>query len=248
MSEGIGFFVRIFSEEKYRDDFIKGNLYMNTIKYFREYEDIHSGNVGDKHEALSAWLQPANIRMIIKHPKGDIVIPGSEIAAPIALRRNRFDSINVFCLTVLHSHGITLDDYVSEEDFEKLKAYFTLPDDVCNLGRYAAVIPNTGLFLERVRAAAQALVDAEEAIGLVCQQVTYYDIKDSLSLEDENDAIFHKQKNYEHQREFRIAFDRGSEVAEPFTLKIGDISDIAIPVLTADINKYVKLERYQADN
>lgn len=248
MSEGIGFFVRIFSEEKYRDDFIKGNLYMNTIKYFREYEDSHSANVGDKHEALSAWLQPANIRMIIKHPDGDIVIPGSDIAAPIALRRNRFDSINVFCITVLHSHGITLDDDVSEEDFEKLKSYFTLPSDVINLGRYAAVIPNTGAFLERVRNAAQALVNKEQAVKLVCQQVTYYDPEDSLSLEDENDAIFHKQKNYEHQREYRIALDRGVEVAEPFNMNVGDLTDIAIPVLTEEINGYIRLERYQADN
>lgn len=248
MSEGVGFFVRIFSEEKFRDEFIKGNLYMNTIKYFREYEDAHSDNVGDKNEAVSAWLQPANLRIILKHPSGDVVIPGSDIAAPIVLRQNRFDSINVFCITVLHSHGITLSDEVSEEDFEKLKAYFTLPDDVCKLGRYAAVIPNTGVFLERVRNAAQKLMDANQEVSLVCQQVTYYDPKNTLSLEHEDDAIFHKQKNYEHQREFRIALDRGSDVAEPFTLNIGDISDIALPVLTEDINKHIKLERYKVDD
>lgn len=243
MADGIGFFVRVFSQEKYRDDFLKGNLYMNSIKFFRDYEDKHSANVGDKHEALTAWLQPANLRLTFHTPDGDLVIPGSDIAAPIALRLNSFDSINVFCLTVLHSHGITLDSLVTDEDFERIKGYFTLPDDVNNLGDYAVVIPNTGAFLERVRKAGQILVDAAEAQGMVYKAVTYYDPNESLSLSNINDAIFHKQKTYEHQKEFRITLDRGLAKSEPYTLQIGDISDIAFPVATNDINKFVRLEK-----
>ncbi|MBH3004133.1 hypothetical protein ACTVNY_14755 [Serratia nevei] len=236
MQQGAGFFVKIFSSEKYRDEFLKGNLYMNPLKYFIEYEDQHSGNIGDKHEALSAWIQPEGIKLLFKFGDQEIEIPEEDIAAPIAIKKNRFDSINVLCLMVLHSHGISLADALSAEQVEQLKGYFTIPEDVIKLGEYAVIIPNTGDFLAKVRSASQLLVDNGDAREMVAKIVTYYDQSKTLSLTDEDEAIFHKQKSYEHQKEFRVSLDRGKDEVSPYVLKVGDLTGIAHPVMTRDIN------------
>jgi len=159
MQQGFGFFVKIFSSEEYRNEFIKGNLYMNPLKYFIDLEEEHSGNVGDKHEALSAWLQPSEMRLILELKGQKFEIPSSDIAAPIAIKRTHFDSVNVLCLMSLHSHDISLDGSISAEQVELLKEYFSVPEDVVNLGEYAVIIPNIALFLEKVKVASQHLVD-----------------------------------------------------------------------------------------
>ncbi|MEQ9886204.1 hypothetical protein [Pectobacterium zantedeschiae] len=241
MQQGVGFFVKIFSSEEYRNEFIKGNLYMNPLKYFIDLEEEHSGNIGDKHEALSAWLQPSGMRMIFKFGDQEFEIPSSDIAAPIAIKRTHFDSVNVLCLMALHSHDISLDGRISAEQVELLKDYFAVPEDVVNLGEYAVVIPNTGLFLEKVQAASQHLVDNGEASEMIAKTVKYYDQSQTLSLTNEEEAIFHKQKSYEHQKEFRISLDRGKGEVSPYVLKVGDLTGVAHPIMTRDINSTFQL-------
>ena len=241
MQNGIGFFVKIFSSEAYRDDFLNGSLYMNPIKFFREYEDKHAGNVGDKNEALSAWLQPEELRLVFNFQGEELVIPGSDLAAPIALRRNHFDTVNVMCLMAIHSHGISTEDIISDEQLEKLKEYFIVPEDAINLGKYAVIILDTDTFLSKVKRAAQKLCDSGDAVSLRAQLVTYYDDKSTLSLDKEEEAIFHKQKSYEHQSEYRISLDRGVEDIGHYVLQIGSLDGIAIPILTNDINNHFQI-------
>lgn len=242
MQQGVGFLVKIFSSEQYRNDFLKGNLYMNPLEFFINYEDKHSGNVGDKHEALSAWLPPEGISIKIKFGDTEFVIPGSDLAAPVTIRRNRFNSVNVFCMMALHSHGMTVDQHLDDKQVALLEEYFTIPDDVVNLGEYAVIIPNVNIFFDRLRDAAQTLVDNGEAKKLQAEFVTYYDDAQALSLTDEELAIFHKQKNYEHQKEFRICLERDVEDASPYTLHVGDLSGIAFPIMTKDLMNHFKLE------
>lgn len=242
MQQGVGFFVKIFSSEAYRDDFIKGNLYMNPLKYFMECEDKFAGNVGDKNEAVMAWLQPNELRMIFTIGDKEFIIPGSSLIKPISLKQNRFNSVNVLCLMALHSHGISPDEEISPDQVSLLEQYFSIPDDVINLGQYAVVIPNPNVFLSRVNSAAQALVDQGLAHELRGKLVTYYDESQSLSLDDENEAVFHKQKTYEHQKEYRFYLDRGTDEITHYVMKVGDLSDIAFPVMTKDINSIFKLE------
>lgn len=37
MAQEFGFLVKVFSQEKYRDDFLDGKLYMNPIKFFKDF-------------------------------------------------------------------------------------------------------------------------------------------------------------------------------------------------------------------
>ncbi|WP_047647780.1 hypothetical protein [Enterobacter asburiae] len=245
MGKEYGFFVKVFSKEEYRNDFLKGKIFMNTIKFFKEFEDAHDGNVGDKHEAVGGWFQPKGMRIVIK-PEGaePIIITEEDLGGPVIVRMNRHDAINVFCITLLHSHGVGIDEQVDEETFEKLKSYFTVPDDLANLGEYAVVIPKIPPFLDKIRNAAGALITDKQALSFRAEKVNYYDKNSSLTLTNPDDAVFYKQSDYEHQSEFRFCLDRGRDVAEPFILEVGDLDGIALPCLTNEINSFIKFEKY----
>lgn len=235
MGTTIQFFVKIFACEEYRDEFLKGNLYMNPIYFFRKLEEEHASNVGDEHEALSSWLQPNGKKIVLGFPGEEIVLTEKDLAGPITLRRERFDAVNVFCLMHLHSNGVSFEDAINEEQLIELQKNYNIPDSANKLGDFAIAISNIDEFLQRVQVAAQKLVDNSEAIRLKGRPVTYYDEQGDLRLANEDDAIFHKQKSYGHQKEFRISLDRGVQEIEPYILKVGDLTDIAFPAFTKDI-------------
>ncbi|CNC78715.1 Uncharacterised protein [Yersinia intermedia] len=245
MSDGYGFLVKVFSTEKYREDFLDGKLYMNTIKYFKEYEEEKNNNIGDKNEAVTAWLQPKGLRLII-HPPGmdEIIITEKDILGPIIIRTNNHDSYNVLCLTVLHSHEFSINELLTEEQIEQVRGYFKMPEESLNLGAYAVIIPNIPEFISRIKRAAQSLIDSNEANYFSARKLIYYDSNESLSLENTADAVFHKQKEYEHQSEFRLCLDRGKGTEDAYFFNVESLRDIAFPIPTSEINSKIKLETY----
>lgn len=239
MAQEFGFLIKIFSQEKYRDDFLNGKLYMNPIKFFKDFEEESTNNIGDKNEAITAWLQPEEINIIFRPPGMDpITIKGQDIAAPIAIRANAHDNYNVLCLTLLHSHGIDISEPVTDDEVELLKNYFKLPDEAVNLGKFAVVIPHLPKFIERVETAAQKLIGSNEATSFRADKVKYYDKGQTLSLKNGEEAVFHKQSEYEHQSEFRLCLDRGTTNPEAFVFDIGDIRNIAFPCPTSEVNNH----------
>ena len=242
MAQEFGFLVKVFSKKKYRDDFLDGKLYMNPIKFFKDFEEEATNNIGDKNEAITAWLQPEEIRITFNPPRMEpFTIPGKDIAAPIAIRANAHDNYNVLCLTLLHSHGIDLSEPVTDDEVELLKGYFKLPDEAANLGEYAVVIPQLPSFITQVQAAAHKLIDSQQAASFSANKVKYYDKGKSLSLENGEEAVFHKQSEYEHQNEYRLCLDRRAVNPEPFVFDIGDIRNIAFPCLTTEVNQKFNL-------
>ncbi|MFB4412719.1 hypothetical protein [Pantoea sp. ANP04] len=245
MNKSFGFFVKVFSQDKYREDFLNGDLYMNTIKYFRDYEEAQSGNIGDKNEGVSAWLVPEGLQIKFNPPGMEpFTITSKDLAAPVVIKRNAHENINVLCLTYLHSHGISLDDRISEDDFNKLQRYFTLPEEAKNIGEFAVIIPSVPEFISRVRKAADKLISSGAVRGLIAKEVTYYDKEKSLSLENFDDAVFHKQSEYSHQSEYRVCLNRDAILSEPYTFKIGSLRDIALSCQISEVNSMYELQKY----
>jgi hypothetical protein len=243
MAQEFGFLVKVFSQEKYRDDFLDGKFYMNPISFFKNYEEKTVNNIGDKNEAVRAWLQPHELSITFKPPgMEEFTIPGKDIAAPIVIRSNVHDNYNVLCLTLLHSHGIDISEGVTDEEIELLKGYFHLPEEAMCLGGYAVVIPNFPRFIERIRSAAQALISSEKASSFLADKVKYYDKSKTLSLLNDHEPVFHKQSDYEHQSEFRLCLDRGVSEPTPYTFDVGDIRDLANPCLTSEVNSMFSLD------
>jgi hypothetical protein len=61
----IFFKVKVCGEAAHRDSFLDGHLYMNTLGYFKRYEEGEAANIADRHEATVMLLQPGKFTMTI---------------------------------------------------------------------------------------------------------------------------------------------------------------------------------------
>lgn len=235
-------FVKIFTQERFRDDFINGRLYMNPLSYFVKVEDESENNVADKHEGVSAWLQPQGHALKMSLLGTDIEITEKDLAGPIAMRMNWVDNVNVFCMTYLHSHGM-LSKPIPESEVEKLKGLYRLPEKAENLGVYFAVIADVVEFMNRVKSSLDRLADNGDLIGYMCNPVTYFNENDDHHVDETSlQSVFFKRSSYSHQREYRIAVDRNKSDSAPFTLDIGSIKDIVKVGEVKDFNNLINIQ------
>ncbi|HAV1534917.1 hypothetical protein [Enterobacter hormaechei] len=245
------FFVKLFSQERYREDFINGRIYMNPLNYFMQVEDTSDNNVADKHEGVSAWLQPSQNTLTLTLPaipgtefteSQTIVLTEKDLAGPIAVKMNWVDNINVFCMTYLHSHGM-FSEPIPEDKIDKLNDYYKLPPEAENLGAYYAVVTDVTEFMRRLKYALTRLVDEGVVVDYNCEPVKYFDETTNLQNDQTSlTSLFYKRKSYSHQQEYRIAIDRSSGKGEPFVLDIGHIGDIVRIGKTKDFNSTIRFK------
>ena len=99
------------------------------------------------------------------------------------------------------------------------------------------MITNVREFLGRVKAGAK-----RQGYGVRGGLVRYYNAQVGSPLtKSEIETIFTKLKEYEYQKEFRIAIDTGAKDGNSVTLCIGKIHDIALPISTSDINRQLRV-------
>lgn len=223
--------IKIFNDEQHRDEFLNGSLYMNRLKYFKQHEEDGRNNRADIYEAVSGWFQPGVISIRID----GIEIPPEDIATPVVVQLNKYNDYNIFCMFSISNVKV---DEINDNHIDDIKKAFLLDDAVCNLGEYAAIITNVSQFLERV----------EEAIkrehysggrGLVeYYEPSIYNGK-FLGME----AVFKKQIQYSHQKEYRIAIERTQPGDDAYHLEIGNIHDICISAKTSEINSKFEIRR-----
>lgn len=223
MSNKILFFVKIFQNEKYLNDFISGKLFMNRLSYFQEIEGDLDDNRGDKHEGVLGWLQPDKVAMKF----GDIAISPESLAGPVMIQMNHHKNLHVFCMYAGYVEDQENLDKTPEELLERIK----LSEDCLNLGEFAAVIHNPREYMNRVKKAGQYL---EYTGGAKC--VEYYNPDTFHGSFPEHDVIFKKRLEYSHQKEYRIYLDTKTNDDNPYVLDIGDASDIVTTCKSADIN------------
>lgn len=237
----IGILLKIFSKKKFRDDFLSGNIYMNTIQYFRDYEDEHDGNVSDENEALHGWFQPGAFKLMIGVGDDMREINQDSLSSPMAIRLNAHNHANVFCMTQLHSHDVDMSNPLPG-DIERLREYFTLPDDASKLGDYAVIINEPEVFLSKLIGRAQELYNEGQIAWYQSRAVSYYDeINESLSLENELEAPFYKQSKYSHQQEYRFLLINKLNINKPYVLDIGDIRHLCSEIKTNEFNGLIDI-------
>lgn len=218
MAKRILAFVRFFKEEAHRDMFVRGELYMNRLKTFKQYEEEAENNVGDKHEAVMHWLQPGDVTVSIGDPNTGEMIVLEGIAAPVSVQNLVFDDYHVYCLFAV---------YFEEDDlFETLEdfAQKILPDGrLGDLGDYCS-ITDAVAFIDRLEKGFQSDTDAcvDAGRGLV----EYFDPDTFTGSFNGQEAIMRKKNCYAHQREYRFFTYNGSAGVDSRVLKIGDLSDI----------------------
>ena len=222
--------VKIVERPEYARSLLRGELYMNSLAYFREYED-HKGELrGDRWDGLGAIWQP---RQISEISVGDLRIPPNELAGPILFRHSRLDYTNVFCTYSLDSRSF--DRVPSQTTLADFRRGMLMPDSVFGLGSIAVLIHNVTEFFKRVDSAIK-----REGLSGHRGLIRYFD--EAAHHGDFGDqAGFHKRQAYAYQREYRVAVERQAPSTEPYTLSVGDLSDIAVVTTPEEVNRELKL-------
>ncbi|HIF9126688.1 hypothetical protein WAX88_20965 (plasmid) [Photobacterium damselae subsp. damselae] len=233
MSKTLFFFVKVFDNKKYADDFMKGKLFANRLSFFKKLEEKAEANRGDRHEGVLSWHQKDDIELMIN---GRLI---TELAGPVITRMNWHDHLNIFCVYSGHSGDFNSVDC---DNLSSLKKQLEIPSDCLELGQYAVVVTKVNEFLERVKLAIE-----KSGYGLSAGLVNYYDPESFSGYFSEENAVFNKHREYEHQREYRFAIDTGTEGEEAITLDVGDISDITMLCNTADFNKLLEIKLPELD-
>ncbi len=234
----IFFLAKFFDRKQYADDFLQGKLFLNSLRYFKDIEGADGR--GDQNEgAIVNPLQDGILKLTAKNEEtgevSEITITKEDLAAPIVMRPYWYDHINLLCMYACHSGEF---QEISDDNINDFMKHIQIPEECVSLGEHAIIITNCQEFLRRISTAAES-----KGYRLCRGLVTYYDPDvGTPTIRTELETIFHKQKDYEHQREFRIAVDAHLDEPTPLILSIGDISDIALPVRTSEINQQMSFE------
>ncbi|OCR25315.1 hypothetical protein AFK24_09605 [Pseudomonas syringae] len=234
MTTNIYVFVRFFREERHRDSFLRGDLYMNRLRYFRDYEEKGTGNIGDQNEGVHTWLQPQDAAIIIWDEETGEEQRIDGFVAPSSISNRRFYDYHVYCMSALY-----LKDEDRFDSSEALQAALMPFLDTGDLGDYCVAIPAES-FIERLESAFNADPKLAESFGH--DLVSYYDPATFSGAFTQNDAIFMKQISYSHQREYRIYAYNNTTGADGRTINIGPLSDIATVLSKTELRTSLVLD------
>lgn len=230
MANHIYALVRFFKTEAHRDSFLRGDLYMNRLKYFKAYEEKDVCNIGDKHEGTMGWFQPGQVKLKIQIPSTGEEIIIEDFAAPVVMGLNRHNDYHVYCMSAIY-----LDHEAKFETFEEVRSSVMLDVEKGDLGDYCSVV-DASKFFGRLEKALKA--EHEAGSGYARGLVEYFDPETFSGSFDEEEAIFRKKNCFSHQKEYRIAIYDGSSGDDPRVVKMGDISDIVLNCSKADFHKH----------
>lgn len=234
MSDIIFALVRFFKKESHRDDFLRGNLYMNRLRFFKAYEEEDACNIGDKHEGLTGWYQPGQVKLTIEDTLTGNKHVIEDFAGPVLMGLSRHNDYHVYCMSAIYGA-----EGANFESMEELRASCKLDVDKGDLGDYCAIVP-AGEFMGRLDTALRSLNHQGSYVGRGLVQ--YYDPDTFSGSFDEDKAIFWKKNSFSHQKEFRFYVYDGSTGDDARTLNVGDLSDIAFNCHKADVNSSVVIE------
>lgn len=209
-------------DKDYFDNFLNnGEICMNTLKWFREYENVDS-NIGDKFEGSIVSCGNNFLVKFADVGKENWTMLGKGENLRVT---NRENDANLFCLFTIYSNNIIPHSkeliipkkYVEEFSHHRF-VIFTEPNE----------------FIKRMN---QAFLKIGKSMkkGVV----EYYKLDDNLKL---NLTNFHKPDHLSYQQEYRILFE--DQNAKMQILNLGSLEDICIEI---DLNQKYKIEMYEDD-
>lgn len=124
-----------------------------------------------------------------------------------------YKNTNIFCM---YSLMASANGHIDERNFA--------------FGDTCVVLKDADEFLRRVESAARRNnIDIEHRLVSYVNRETYHGAMDA----------FTKFSDFAYQSEFRIAIASGNN--QPFSLRVGDLTDISILGAACDINEYMKI-------
>ena len=209
--------IKFCEKERYAERFLAGCMHMNRLSHFIQLENDEQRS--DSFEGISSWMQPDQVQVYVG---GQLI---KDIIRPITIRKKQHETSPILCLYAIESGPYQA---INEANIIEFKRYLRIREVVNSFGGHAALITNVSVFLERFISAAK-----HHGFGIDASLVNYYS---DLSHNPRFDRpAFYKSDKYADQREYRIVLDIGDDLKTPFTLEIGDLSDIAVKTTTHDL-------------
>lgn len=223
-------YVKIYENIDYAHEFMKGKLFMNTIRAFKEHKDEAGELRGDDCEGIIGWHQPESVQVSFAGHE----IPSADIEAPMPVHSNEVLRINAFCIYSLDSRG---HESVNAETLADLKATLQIHESCFGLGSHCVVVKNAAEFNKRVEKAVRSLGYP----GSLCL-VDYFDEQTFSGNLPQERWGYQKRSFFKHQREYRVLIDTELESPKPLILEVGDLSDICFITTPDEFNSSIQLK------
>jgi hypothetical protein len=225
-------FVKFFSDESHADQFINGILYMRRLRYFQQLEASEKDDGrSDPQEAIVSWHQPDRIELVIDFPGlGPIKIGKNELAGPLAITRNHYSDMHLFCIYALSLPDPAFLQGDHDQVQAKLQAALQIDPRCLEFGPHAVIVDR-----EEFRSHLRQSLDRCDHWSKA-DIVEYYDEKTFHGEFAQEDVPFRKQSRFAYQKEFRVCLQTLRAGDEPVTFEIGDMSAFATKLRSADIN------------
>lgn len=192
-------------DSQYADAFInKGEIYLNTLQWFRNYEK--DNNIGDHFEGADAVC--GNGMKLYYAPIGEY--------DKFKLLTDKLENFQIYNTKI---NGNILSLYAisgQPSDIHDVKLKFI--NEFSHHRFFLITAPS--LFLDKIRNALQPEIQN----NLRCGLVSYYKLTDEFT----KISVFHKRETYGYQNEFRLFIPDSN--ATPLTLHIGDLHRMAFEI------------------
>lgn len=209
--------VKFFDRKQYADKMLAGKLRAGRLKKFRETADLV------RRDEYEGTMLLEGVTLSVQSDDGEwLSVTEDDLAGPIERRSPLIDNLNVFCMTAFRS---SLGPWPSWDLVDQVKQHVVESLPTCSkMGEHAVVIRDADEFLRRVSEAAeregwQHCPSLMEYYDSYPRDVAYGDGRSFT-------PAFLKRREYEREREFRIALNTDTAGDDPVTLEIGDIHDI----------------------
>ena len=116
-------FIKFFSESKYRDEFIKGNIYSNTFDYMVQCEKEEGKGRGDAYEGVSVL---SNVHLKFHPQNSDKVLFEASVGKD-GLKSKISDSekMHMFCTTGVSANWFE----ITEKSDKQIKCKLSIPKE-----------------------------------------------------------------------------------------------------------------------
>lgn len=223
-------YLKFTSQKEFADCIINGDLYMNTVQFYRNYEEKQKQRgLGDKYEAR----QPINfdtLKLTNESKKGDSI----DMQNVRGVFEWKSDSIiPMYCMMNITIDELKVDSIMENRvnmkiDLEKIGLDMMSND----FGNYVSII-YPELFREKLLNRAK-----EDNINLRLDKVTYCEENNEERVEAffncSPKRFFYKDLFFEYQKEVRVVI--GKDIRQNNnTYRIGDLSEICTNLETVEL-------------
>jgi hypothetical protein len=210
-----GALVKFGKYEHVQSLYSKGELYLNTVSFFKNLDDEKLR--GDRDENITQSLQSSKTKVGISTPgMPDMVL---NTVGPIKFylpHQDKRQFTHIFSMSIFCAGDKIEDDKIFDDRVKKF-------------GDEAIIIWNTKELFCRLTKFFEKLLDEGSLFSFEGDFVKYFDFNSHHGELD----IFSKSQEYSWQKEWRLGV-RFLNHPDPFLLKIGSLKDIAVIAKTED--------------